>query len=284
MTAWPPVELPASQLRRVRAAANGADYRISLWLPDGPPPASGFPAIYVLDASALFATFVEAIRRGSRRVDATGVAPMAVIGIGHDADELFANRLRRRDYTWGPAAQEAPPDDGPVGGGPAFLHFLVDELAPALRQELPLDGTRQTLFGHSLAGQFVLQALAARPDAFRTWAAISPSIWWDPAGLTARLATTLPPTRTPNVFMAVGEWEGAVPPWQRTHPGHDLLVARRAQRDMVGHAQALAQDMAAWLGPDRAAFRIFEDEDHASVVMVGCQRTLRFATARNQAM
>ena len=119
------------------------------------------------------------------------------------------------------------------------LVFLVDELAPALRQELPLDGTRQTLFGHSLAGQFVLQALAARPDAFRTWAAISPSIWWDAAGLKSRLAATLPQAKAPSVFMGVGEWEGAVPPWQRAHPGHDLLVARRAQRDMVGHAQAL---------------------------------------------
>ena len=283
MTGWPAGVLPGTQQRPLRAAANGADYRVSVWLPEGEAPPGGFPAIYVLDANALFATFVEAVRRGSRRVDATGVAPMAVIGIAHDADELFANALRRRDYTWGPPATEPTSNDGPVGGGSAFLSFLVDELAPALRADLPLDGARQSLFGHSLAGQFVLQALAERPDAFRTWAAISPSIWWDPAGLTARLAASLPRAQAPNVFMAVGEWEGDVPPWQRTHPGHDQLVARRAQRSMVGNAQALAQHMAAWLGPDRFDFRVFPDEDHASVVMVGCQRTLRFATARHAA-
>ena len=283
MTAWPPVTLPGTQLRRVRAASTGADYRVSVWLPEGEAPPGGFPAVYVLDANALFATFVEAVRRGSRRVDATGVAPMAVVGIGHDADALFANTLRRRDFTWGPPAGEPAPADGPVGGGPALLSFLADELAPALRADLPLDAARQTLFGHSLAGQFVLQALAERPDAFRTWAAISPSIWWDQAGLAARLAAALPHATAPNVFMAVGEWEGEVPPWQRAHPGHDTLVARRAQRSMVGNAQALAQDMAGWLGPDRFAFRIFPDEDHASVVMVACQRTLRFATARSLA-
>ncbi len=283
MTAWPPVTLPASQLRRAHAATNGADYRVSVWLPEGDPPPGGFPTIYVLDANALFATFVEAVRRGSRRVDATGVAPMAVIGIGHDADELFANTLRRRDYTWGPPANEPTPTDGPVGGGPAFLSFLVDELAPALQKDLPLDAARQTLFGHSLAGQFVLQALAERPDAFRSWAAISPSIWWDQAGLAARLAATLPQAPAPSVLMAVGEWEGEVPPWQRAHPGHDKLVARRAQRSMLGHAEALAQDMAGWLGSERFTFRIFPDEDHASVVMVACQRTLRFATAQNRA-
>jgi hypothetical protein len=194
---------------------------------------------------------------------------------------LFANTLRRRDYTWGSPADEPAPAEGAVGGGPSLLTFLVDELAPALRAELPLDVARQTLFGHSLAGQFVLQALAERPDAFRTWAAISPSIWWDRAGLTARLAGALPGAAGPSLFMAVGEWEGEVPPWQRPHAGHAELVARRAQRSMVGNAETLAQAMSGWLGPERFAFRIFPDEDHASVVMVACQRTLRFATARN---
>lgn len=277
---WPAVELPGTQVRRLRAAANGQNYRISIWVPPGEAPAGGFPAIYVLDANALFGTFVEGIRRSSRRPDATGVVPTAVIGIAQEeadgSQPLYAEALRRRDFTAGPPADEAPPPAGTVGGAHAFLSFIVDELAPALRAELPLNRTRQTLFGHSLAGQFVLQALAARPDAFRHWAAISPSIWWDEADLRTRLSSALPHASHPRLFMAVGEYEGEVPPWQRAQPGYEQLVARRAKRQMVASAQALAAELGPRFGEGEFTFRVFPEEDHASILMIAAQRTLRF--------
>jgi predicted alpha/beta superfamily hydrolase len=272
-------------------SAGGLEYRVTVWLPPGEPPEGGFPAIYVLDANALFGTFVEALRRSSRRFDATGIHPAAVIGIAHDDALIAENDLRQRDFTAGPPADGvARPafKAGSVGGAPAFLAFLADELAPQLRRELPLAAARQALFGHSLAGHFVLRALAARPDAFRTWAAISPSIWWDEAGLRAALAAALKPGDAvapqasqnggPRVFMAVGEWEDAVPPWQRSHPGHEQLVARRAERRMVASAQSLSADLSAWLGPERVVFRLFPEEDHASILMIAVQRVLRFAS------
>lgn len=271
--------LPGAQRRCLQAQANGSRYRISIWLPPGTPPPGGWPALYVLDANALFATFVEAVMRSSRRPDATAICPMAVIGIAHDDDALFAEPLRRRDFTFGPPAGEAAPAAGSVGGAPALLRFITDELAPALRRELPLDAARQSLFGHSLAGYFCLEALAARPKAFRSWAAVSPSIWWDEAGLRARLAAVLPGQGGPQVFMAVGEWEGEVPPWQRQAPGYAQLQARRAQRQMVGSAQALAAQISLWLGPQQLTFRLFPEEDHASVVMVAVPRVLRLAAA-----
>lgn len=279
-SAWPAVALPGSQQRRLRAASNGADYRISVWVPPGPPPPGGFPVIYVLDANALFGTFVEAIRRSSRRPDATGIHAAAVVGIAHDGEDLFAEALRRRDYTTGPQARAtATAAAGSEGGAPAFLSFIVDELGPALRRELALDVARQTLFGHSLAGYFTLEALAARPRAFRTWAAVSPSIWWDAAGLRTRLAAALPGLDGMQVFMAVGEWEGEIPPWQRQAPGYAQLQARRAQRQMVGSAQALAAEVGAWVGQEQLTFRLFPEEDHASVVMIAAQRVLRLAAA-----
>lgn len=274
-TPWSAVELSGARMRRWLAQANGQTYRVSVWVPPGDPPPGGFPAICVLDANALFATIVEAVRRSSRRPDATGVRPMAVVGIAHDGDELFAQALRRRDFSHGPAAGEPAPADGSVGGAAPFLAFLLDELLPALRVDLALDATRQTLFGHSLAGYFVLEALAARPRAFRHWAAISPSIWWDETGLSARLAAAVP-GRDARVFLGAGAWEDEVPPWQRQHPGYEQLVARRAQRRMVGAAQALAAALAGWLGPDRCRWQLFPEEDHASVVMVALQRVLRW--------
>lgn len=258
----PAVALPGSELRLCTARASGARYRVALWRPEGAAPPGGWPVLYVLDGNALFATFVEAVRRSSRRPDATGVLPMAVAGIAPDDDALFAEPLRRRDFT-----QRA-----------GFLEFLVDELAPALRAEGGVDPARQALFGHSLAGYFVLEALAARPAAFAHWIAVSPSVWWDEAGLRARLAASLPGRAGPRVFVAAGAWEDEVPPWQRQQPGLAQLVERRAQRQMVARAQALAGDIAGWLGPQALRWQLFADEDHASVVMVAAQRALRFVS------
>ena len=109
---WLAVELPGARTRRWPARANGQAYRISVWVPPGTPPPGGFPTICVLDANALFGTFVELVRRSSRRPDATGIVPTAVVGIAHDGDDLFAEALRRRDFTAGPAAgagRAAPP-------------------------------------------------------------------------------------------------------------------------------------------------------------------------------
>lgn len=275
-----PVTLPGTQSRTLRAAANGCTYRISLWVPPGPAPAGGFPAICVLDANALFGTFVEALRRSSRRPDATGIDARIVIGIAHDGDELFANAQRQRDFTLGPAAgSTAQADDHKAfGGAPAFLGFIVDELLPALRRELPLNPARTALFGHSLAGQFVLQALAARPRAFSHWAAISPSIWWDEAPLHQRLAAALPGSGA-RAFLAVGEWEGELPPWQRDHPAAQQTAARRAQRRMVERARTLAGALGEWLGEGHVLFRLFPEEDHASVLMIATQRVLRWCSA-----
>lgn len=271
--AWPPVALDGTQARRMRAAANGGEYGIELWIPPGPPPPGGFPVVYVLDANALFGTFVEAIRRSSRRPDATGIAAAAVVGIAHAGGELFATGRRRLDYT---TAAPAEAGEG-SGGADAFLSFIVDELAPALRSEFALDATRQVLFGHSLAGYFVLHALAARPGAFRVHAAVSPSIWWDEAGLRARLAALA--RDAARVFLAVGEWEAEVPPWQRGAPGYEQLLQRRAQRRMVANAQATARQLRETLGEDAVAFHLFPEEDHASVLMIAIQRVLRFALA-----
>lgn len=265
----PAVILPNSHTREVRAAANGITYRVSLWLPCSAPPPGGWPVVYVLDAATSFATFVEIILRSSRRPDATGIVPTAVVGIAPAGGDPYAPELRRRDYT--------PAEPGGGRGADAFLAFIVDELAPSLIAEFPLNRARQILFGHSLTGFFTLYALGTRPDAFFSHVAISPSIWWDPAGLRARLS--LIADAAARVFIAVGEWEGEVPPWRRSSAGYEELVQRRAERRMVDNARIIAADLTALLGKDRVSFRLFPEEDHASVLPTAAVRALRFALA-----
>jgi predicted alpha/beta superfamily hydrolase len=117
--------------------------------------------------------------------------------------------------------------------------------------------------------------LTTTPTLFETYVAISPSIWWDEAGLLAGVQSLHgAPVR---VFLAVGEWEEALPPWQRGAPGAAAIEARRRERRMVGRARALADALADVLGEERVSFVAFPDEDHASVVPGAIARALRVA-------
>lgn len=258
------------------APQNGAAYQVSIWTPIGEPPAGGWPVVYVLDAKAMFATFVEAIQRSGRRPDATGIGMAAVVGIAHGDERLFATEHRYRDYTFEPSSLA---ESKQAGGGAAFLSFIVDQLAPELATEFGFNTERQSLFGHSLAGYFVLNALATRPDAFRHFSAISPSVWWQPKALSHRLQALNQDAlaHLSGVLIAVGEWEGQPAPWLQGAIGTEglaVLMQRRGERQMIEQASATAELLRPVLGV-RLSFRCFPEEDHASILMIAIQRTLR---------
>ncbi|ART79666.1 alpha/beta hydrolase [Oceanisphaera avium] len=259
--------------REYIADSSGAAYHISIWTPAGEPPTGGWPVVYVLDAKAMFATFVECIQRSGRRPDATGIGMAAVVGIAHGGERLFATEHRYRDYTFEPSSLIESTDSADKAGGAAFLSFIVDQLAPELATEFSLNPNHQSLFGHSLAGYFVLNALATRPHTFCHYAAISPSVWWQPAALTERLQR-LDSAVSARVLIATGEWEGHPAPWI-AEPERSALITRRAPRAMLEHAAAAAELLAQRLGAAQVRYRCFAEEDHSSVVMIGIQRSLR---------
>src|SRR5690606_18197866 len=117
----------------------------------------------------------------------------------------------------------------------------------------PLDPARQALLGHSMAGQFALYAMTARPGAFRVFGAMSPSLWWDGPRLDQALQSM--PDQGQSAFLTVGE---------REQP--DPVVTdddrRRAARRMVSRTRATADLVAGRLGQDRAEFHLGRDEDH----------------------
>ncbi len=266
-----PVIIANATRWQVTARLNGQSYRLALWLPKAEPPEKGWPLLCLLDGPAVFGTAVEAVRRMSRRTAVTGVPPMAVLGIGHHSDDLFPDTLRRRDYSWGPPVDGSSPAEA-CGGGPVFLAFLLDELLPSLAADVSLDASQRGLFGHSLAGMFVLRALAERPRAFVAWAAISPSIWWNPDGLRAALEDGVQQDASARVFIATGQWEAELPPWVAPEPG---LLARRRARDMPGRARALAADLAARLGGGRVSHEVLAGQDHASMPTAAMPWVLR---------
>lgn len=277
----PELTLPRTAVRTLRH--DGADYRLLLGWPDEPPPEAGYPIVYTLDADTTFTTMVEIIRQRSRRPDATGVPPSVVAGIGLVAPRPGDRTRRTRDFT--PDGLVAPPDewpDGlapPTGGAGGLLDWLTGEARRAAEEGFPIDAQRRTIFGHSLAGFFVVHTLLTRPAAFRTFVAASPSIWWDPAGVMRRadaLAAS-PSAGAPRVLLSAGEYEQAMAPWQPASAFTDAVRARRARRRMVDHVVELANRLAPLRDSGGAVECLrLAGEDHASVLPLTMSRAARF--------
>lgn len=274
---WQPLTLPHAWTGAVRAQSNNTRYQVFARFPDRAPPSEGFPVVYLLDADDLFVGVAEALRRASRRPESTGIAPAVLVGIDHAPSNAPGNTARRRDYTAGPCATETT--DEPVGGALALLDFITGQLAPMIEDGAKIDPTRRGLLGHSLAGYFSLWALVSRPQAFSHYAAISPSIWWDPAALQIPPASTGADANRPRAYLAAGEWEGEPAPWQRALASDPVGLERRRRRDMIGRARGFADALARKLPADAVHLDLLAGEDHSSVVNPAITRALRFMQA-----
>ncbi|SFD24047.1 Predicted hydrolase of the alpha/beta superfamily [Chitinophaga sp. CF118] len=70
-------------------------------------------------------------------------------------------------------------DDWKTSGGAGnFLGFIKNELIPYINEKYPSNGDN-TLWGHSLGGLFVINALLNEPKTFKSYIAVDPSLWWD---------------------------------------------------------------------------------------------------------
>lgn len=267
-----PVVVPGARCFDL-SGANGGAYRVMIAVPDGPPPAAGFPVLYHLDGNAVFASMVEAMRIQGARGAATGVAPGVIVGIGYAVDGPFDRQRRTLDYTppADPAMLGERPDGGEwsaTGGADAFLEVLETQVMPMVARLAPIDPTRRALFGHSLGGLFALHLLFARPGAFARIVAVSPSLWWNGAAMIRELdarRAALPAAR-PRVMIAVGGEEEPV-----ETPGEDPHAARRRSHRLITNARIFAERLPA------ETFRILPGENHGSAVHAALGPALRFA-------
>lgn len=166
----------------IESAANGQRYQILIHQPSAAvkEPPGGFPVLYVLDGNATFVLAAQAARLQERLTGG-----LIVVGVDAQSNALFDPPARYRDLTT-PAADNAwgvPKDkDGAplkTGGADAYRDFLVNEVAAVVDGCAHVNRQRTTLFGHSLAGLFVLHTLLTHPDSYGRYIAASPSIWWN---------------------------------------------------------------------------------------------------------
>lgn len=182
-----PFTIPHTFQRSLSSSRTEGEYRILTARPAQEAPPEGYPVIYVLDADAVFATIVEAMRVQSRRSAKTGVVPAIIVGIGYDTDEPF-HPSRHYDFTMNVPRSELPPHpeggEWPrQGGAESFMAFIEEELKLLIEKEFPIDRSRQTLVGHSLGGLFVLHSLFCQPGRYLNYVAGSPSIHWNRSAL-----------------------------------------------------------------------------------------------------
>lgn len=281
----PPHTVPRShQIDLV--SSGGAIYRILVARPAAPAPAAGYPVVYVLDGNAVFGTLADLVRRVEFGGPAAGAPPL-IVAVGYPTEAAYD--VARRSYDYTPPAPLAEPErrpDGtpyvrpPHGGADAFLDFLERELQPVIARDFPVDASRQALLGHSYGGLLVLHALFTRPQAFRTYVAASPSLWWNGSWIAGEEAAFLRGAAGHPVdvrlLLSVGEHEQDLSPRERRSMPAAKAGERRLhlqRRAMVDAITALAGRLAGHPGLT-ASFRVHEDETHLSVVPVAYARAL----------
>ncbi len=264
-----PYAVPRSEQRQL-ASARGDTYQIMISWPDGDAPPGGFPVIYVLDGNAVFGTLTETARRLTRPYgpDYKGLPAPVVVAIGYPGVTGIDRERRTFDYT-PPAEQFA--DAGGMrlgsrqGGADLFLDFIEQTLKPAIEADFPIDRSHQILMGHSFGGLFVLHALFTRPQAFQSYVAVSPSIWWNDRHLLKEVERFAERQKhalaRPRVQISLGE---------REQGGRSLAPDGRqsAAEFLANRLRGLEH------GALDVSFRVHAGETHGSVVPVALARAL----------
>ena len=221
--------------------AAGAPYQITVTRV-GNAPAHGYPVLYILDGDA-YAPLAAA----EARIEAEHAIEESylLVSIGYPATQLFDQHRRQFDDTtrWTDleAAAREHVDVANTGGAAAFAHFIVQDLRTEIARRYVVDPARQSLFGHSLGGLFVLHVLMEDPGAFAFYAAASPSAWWNHEEIIAQAEVyAREHKQMPRLQISVGEYEQKLSPAEVLRPEAERRQAKLKARHMVDSAARLA--------------------------------------------
>ena len=295
MSAAPSTEM-AVNARRIdfTSQVNGRAYRLLVSEPAGEPPAEGWPVIYLIDGALHFGITVDTVRIQSRWPD---TREAVVVGIGYPTDSVIeALTVRNLDLT-PPIAQATLDADWQrhmkakaetFGGMDAYLQVLDTEVKPRAAEAARIDPTDQTLMGHSLGGLTTLTALLRTPEAFQTYVAVSPSIWFSQRWVLGLVEGFEAKARAGGVrvraLISAGEWESgesSMPSIPKAGLGFPDEAYREMMREcrIVEDARALVQRIQGLPGVE-ARFVEHLEEDHRSVVPAGIARGVAFSLYR----
>ena len=281
----PTVPDPQLKYWTFTSAITDEVYNIKVYTPYGKAPAGGFPVIYVLDGDNLFGTYSGAERN---RGGASELQKAIVVGISGTEGPKGANRF----YDFTPVdltpdektfVVDARPND-PHGGAEKFFQVIEREIKPRIAADASVDPNHQTLIGWSLGGQYVLHTLFNHPDAYETFIALSPSIWWgdrvllkdEPAFLDRIKHDNL----HPRIYIGVGETEQTMSP--DFLPGlkeRDKFAKEIEYARMVDNVRDLSADLGSKNTSQNMTLqsKVYEGQSHNSMPWAAVNDALNFA-------
>ena len=119
-----------SILEPVTSSFTGVEYPIQLYLPKNRIIGKKYPVIYVLDAE----WHLKRVADSLDRLELEAI----IIGIENFVDASYKHR---EDYSQWPLAQD-------------YFNFIVNELAPKLESNYPINQSKRSIVGHSYTGLF----------------------------------------------------------------------------------------------------------------------------------
>ncbi|WP_208592103.1 alpha/beta hydrolase [Gracilibacillus suaedae] len=260
------VTIPNTERLKIEAGYSNRSFQIDVYQPNLPVPEQGFPVIYLLDGNAIFSTVVDAVRLQARRPERTGIHSAIIVAIGYPIEEPFSKE-RFYDYTlaepefdvsvrWG--ERELPPH----GGADKFMAFIENVLKPLIESKYNINKQKQTIFGHSLGGLFVLHTLFTNSQAFQTYIAGSPSVHWNQSVIMKEKKYFIhekPKLDKPvSLLVAVGKLEG-------NHASYMLENAKQLTEELMSVPNL------------EATFQIYDNENHISVLPRLINQSLKIA-------
>ena len=221
----------------IKSSVLGEDRTILVRTPPGyETNKRAYPVMYMTDGDAHIGhtgSTIEFLSRNGR------MSEMIVVGI--------TNTDRTRDLTptkaTGPNADQLPT----AGGADNFLKFIATELIPEIEKQYRVQPYR-VLAGHSLGGLFVVHALITRPELFKAYVAVSPSLQWSDEATLKRAEEFFKTRKELNatLFTSLGTEPGDI---GTAFQEFKQLLARTQIKGFASEAEQMT------------------DEDHGSVVL-----------------
>lgn len=274
MSEWQPVQLPAAQTFEIHSRRTGESYRILVRLPSMPAPQAGYPTLWMLDGDASFPLVFSKPAGGLFPMVSTPAdrAGGLTVAIGFPGGAPFDAPARSRNYTPRPDHETGDIVSSVFGGAENFLHFLVEELRPAISARYPIDPARNTLFGFSYGGLFTIHTLLHCPGHFQRYWAASPSLWFSDALMMRRMRSDAATNATERLAITVGKDEQyathALPAGRQDH------LSRRAMVDNITEAA----DLIARANPAmKVDLVVAADHDHFDMLLHGVRRVQAMA-------
>jgi predicted alpha/beta superfamily hydrolase len=173
------------------------------------------------------------------------------------------------------------------GGADNFYRVIQEEIKPKVAKLATVDQSRDILVGWSLGGLFVTHALLEHPGDYKTFVALSPSLWRTDRAVFDEIVhfdgQIVADGVAPGLFLGVGGREEEAPfGFLANEFTHDELVAAVSYAKMVGNLKDLSYSLQPFFEERRLPFasKVFDGETHNSVPWTAVNPVLSFALSK----